>query len=110
MKALIIPHGCLDIKTSNGLCFDVMRTTLTLDADVAAELRQFQGSQKTTFKKAVNELLRAGIRAIKTKPQKKERFVTKTYDVGELLVPNLDNIHELLDELDAQDWNDRHRR
>ena len=87
-----------------------MRTTLTLDADVAAELLQFQGSQRTSLKKAVNDLLRAGLRAAKRKSPKKERFETGTFDVGRLLVPNLDNVHEVLDELDAREWNARHRR
>jgi len=38
-----------------------VRTTLTLDADVAAKLRALAGERRVSFKEAVNTVLRRGL-------------------------------------------------
>lgn len=40
-----------------------MRTTITLDEDVAAQLKRVMRERDVTFKSAVNEALRAGLAA-----------------------------------------------
>ena len=54
-------HRTLDIKTSLLGHIDSMRTTLTLDEDVAVALRQVCADRGIPFKTAVNETLRAGL-------------------------------------------------
>lgn len=64
-----------------------MRTTLTLEADVARELQAEVRRRRTTFKEAVNSALRAGLgleSARKTEPT----FVVKPHRGGWL--PGID--------------------
>jgi Ribbon-helix-helix protein, copG family len=56
-----MPTVRLDIKTSSALCLDVMRTTLTLDDDVAAALERLRKSRDASLKDLVNEALRRGL-------------------------------------------------
>jgi hypothetical protein len=71
-----------------------MRTTITLDPDVAATLNKEVGKGEKTFKEIVNEALRRGLDA-PTKPKK--RFVQRTYNGGGF--PPWDEIKQkLLDE------------
>jgi len=54
-----------------------MRTTLTIDPDVAERLRQEMKTSKFPFKRVVNEKLRIGLGIepkIKTKPYKVQPF------------------------------------
>jgi hypothetical protein len=52
----------IDIRTSTGGGLD-MRTTLTLDPDVAALLRRHMREHKTGLKEAVNRALRKGLQS-----------------------------------------------
>jgi hypothetical protein len=65
---------CLDINLAS--VDDVlMRTTLTLDEDVAKRVKEFMRRRKLTLKSAVNEMLRqSAAPAGKTKPQKPVRI------------------------------------
>ena len=46
-----------------------MRTTITLDADVAAKLRELSRERGVSFKEAVNSTLRRGLKpAVERKP------------------------------------------
>jgi hypothetical protein len=56
-----------------------MRTTITLDADTAALLQRLVREQGISFKQAVNDAIRAGLRA---RPAKKP-FRTRTAKMGE---------------------------
>lgn len=73
-----------------------MRTTLTLDDDVAAALGRIRESRDVTFKELVNEVLREGLQQRQAKHRPKKLFRTKVWDSGGLLVPSLDNIAEVL--------------
>ncbi|MBV9746699.1 MAG: hypothetical protein JO099_23310 [Acidobacteriia bacterium] len=46
-----------------------MRTTLSLDDDVAAQLEALRAKQKLTFKEAVNSALRRGLSGLSEAPQ-----------------------------------------
>ena len=46
-----------------------MRTTLTLDDDLAARLKELAFEQDKAFKQVVNETLRAGLRAAQEPPR-----------------------------------------
>lgn len=56
-----------------------MRTTVTLDADVEATLKDHMRRQGVSFKDALNNAVRAGLAQTRT-PTK--RFRQKTYDLG----------------------------
>lgn len=63
-----------------------MRTTITLDSDVAVQIRKLMEERKLSFKEAVNGALRAGL---SKKTERGRKFVQKTYSMGEPIV-NLD--------------------
>ena len=73
-----------------------MRTTLTLDADVAARLEREMRKRGTSFKAVINDLLRAGLDAAQTPKRKTRAFRTEGFDLGPSLVGSLDNVEEVL--------------
>ena len=76
-----------------------MRTTVTLDEDVAARLKEEMQHTGKSFKETVNEYLRLGFVARKEmKPRKK--FVVRPFPLG--LPPGLsyDCVWKLIDDLD----------
>ena len=73
-----------------------MRTTLTLDDDVAVELRRLQRTRREPFKQLVNTVLRAGLTALggkRARPQQR-LFRTEPASLGTPRLKNLDNISE----------------
>ena len=77
-----------------------MRTTITIDEDVAIRLNELQKSRKISFKKAVNLLLRKGL-AEEEKPRKVKPFKVKARSLGKPLVDvDFDKISEVMDKLD----------
>ncbi len=73
-----------------------MRTTLTLDDDVAAALERLRKIRKTGFKALVNEALREGLKQMNARPPRRERFQTQPVDLGRPLIGSLDNVGEAL--------------
>lgn len=72
-----------------------MRTTLTLDDDVSAELDALRRKQGLSLKDAVNGALRRGLQAMLEGERPRPAFVTKSVDLGPARLP-LDNIAEAL--------------
>jgi hypothetical protein len=81
----------------------MMRTTLTLDDDVAARLRRLhagRGGQK----QLINDLLRMGLDRMEHRPPPDgPPFCTESYRLG-ARVPSLDNVAEVLATSEAEDW------
>jgi hypothetical protein len=75
-----------------------MRTTLTIDDDVAAAIERRRRDLNHSLKQEVNALLRAGLmRADEDRPKgDPSRFRVQTLDVGELLIP-IDDVEAALD-------------
>jgi len=73
-----------------------MRTTLTIDDDVAAELTRLRRQRDVGLKELVNDVLRLGLRDIAAAPKRKKPFRTQPFDPGQLLIDNIDNIAEVL--------------
>ncbi|MBM3646364.1 MAG: DUF2191 domain-containing protein [Alphaproteobacteria bacterium] len=73
-----------------------MRTTLTIDPDVAARLKRLRQRRDMRFKDAVNEALREGLRAMEEKPRTRPRSWTKPRRLGGSRIGSLDNIAEVL--------------
>lgn len=60
-----------------------MRTTITLDPDVAARIDKEVAKGEQTFKDIVNSALRRGL---ERQVLPKRRFVQRTWDGGEMLM------------------------
>jgi Ribbon-helix-helix protein, copG family len=76
-------HGCV-------------RTTLTIDDDVAAILTRLRKSRGVPLRDLVNEALRRGLHDMKQKSKEKRGFRTQTVNLGRLKVGSIDNIAEVL--------------
>ena len=77
-----------------------VRTTLTIDDDVAALLQQEVRRSGAPFKVTVNRVLRAGLMAAQQPPQL-EPFVVRPFNVGPPPGMNFDNIEEVLEALEG---------
>lgn len=78
-----------------------MRTTLTLEPDVAQKLKRRMAERQLTMKEAVNQALRAGLAVEERKP--KTPFKVKAHSFGFLPGIDPDNMNKLSDELEAED-------
>jgi plasmid stability protein len=78
-----------------------MRTTLTLDDDVAAKLKAEARHSGRPFRDVVNETLRRGLASRRATPQRRA-FTVTARDLGDLQPGlSLDNVGELLDRLEG---------
>ena len=77
-----------------------MRTTLSLDDDVAALLEQVRKARETTFKQVVNDALREGLARLSSPAESQLPFHTRPVDLGNCFYPNLDNVWDVLDEVE----------
>jgi len=73
-----------------------MRTTLTIDDDVAAMLAQLRVGRDASLKELVNEALRRGLRDMSTPPKQRKPYRTRSVDLGTPRIGNIDNISEVL--------------
>lgn len=76
-----------------------MRTTLTLDDDVAAAIRRRQAGRGTPFKQEINDLLRAGLAA---EPSEPAGWDPPSVSVGRVLLSDLRAWKDLLDDEDDE--------
>jgi len=72
-----------------------MRTTLTLDPDVAAAIERLRRKHDRSLKQVVNDLLRKGLEQEETRPPL-EPYRTSGASVGPCLVGSLDDVAEAL--------------
>ena len=79
-----------------------MRTTLTLDDDVAAALERLRKQRDASYRDVVNEVMRLGLRQAFEVREPPAPYVQRTYDVGACRLPNVDNIAEVLDLLEGE--------
>ena len=79
-----------------------MRTTLTLEADVAARLRQEIRRSGKGLKTLVNEALRLGL-GLSGKPVCPPRFEVRPHAFGFRPGIDLDRMNQLVDELAADE-------
>lgn len=75
-----------------------MRTTVTLEPDVASELERLQREHQTSFKETLNVVIRAGVAALSEAQQRRqERYTIRPVSVGTARLPSLDNIADVLE-------------
>lgn len=80
-----------------------MRTTLTLDDDVAVGLERERRKRRVSFKEVVNDVLRAGLDAGASARGGGQGFRTTGFDLGASLVGSLDNVEEVLARVEGED-------
>ena len=74
-----------------------MRTTLTLEKDVAIALERLRKTRKASLKAVVNEALRQGLGQMAAPPRTPRKpFRTRTLSLGRCLIGNIDNVAEVL--------------
>ncbi|HEY4979415.1 MAG TPA: ribbon-helix-helix protein, CopG family [Candidatus Acidoferrum sp.] len=73
-----------------------MRTTLTLDDDVAAVIERLRRARDANLKDIVNEALRRGLSDLNARPKQREPSQTQVVDLGRMRLPSIDNISESL--------------
>ena len=79
-----------------------MRTTLTIDDDVAVRLERERRKRRLSLKAVVNEVLRTGLDAL-GQPKQAMPFRTTGFDLGPSLVGSLDNVEEVLSRGEGED-------
>jgi metal-responsive CopG/Arc/MetJ family transcriptional regulator len=82
-----------------------MRTTLTLDDDVAAALEQLRKSRNASLKELINDALRRGLKDMSNRTKRRERFRTRSVALGQLRLVGLDNIGEALAIAEGEAYN-----
>ncbi len=73
-----------------------MRTTLTLDDDVAAQLERLRKAHRAGMKEIVNEALRVGFKQLARGPTKGTPYRTTEADLGRCLLGDVDSAADVL--------------
>lgn len=73
-----------------------MRTTLTLDDDVAALLLRVRETRKSSLKAVVNDALKQGLQQMIAPPKPRPPYRTPSVSLGRCLVGSIDNVSEAL--------------
>jgi hypothetical protein len=77
-----------------------VRTTLTIDDDVAAKVRAEMHRSKRSFKETINDILRRGLNSRTPRPPL-GRFVVRARPLGQRPGLNYDKVGELLDQIEG---------
>ncbi len=73
-----------------------MRTTMTLDPDVAAQIAERRRASGQPLRQVVNDLLRAGLLATEQTLASAPPYSTPSVSLGRCLAGPIDNVHEVL--------------
>jgi hypothetical protein len=76
--------------------FLMMRTTLTLDDDVAVSFELLRRGQRLSLKQLVNEALRRGLSDTGKRRRRREPVQTRAVTLGRMRVISTDNVAETL--------------
>lgn len=79
-----------------------MRTTMTLDPDVAVRLERLVRKRRQPMKVVVNDALRAGLAAIDQPAARSVPFRTTGFDLGPSLIGSLDDVEGVLSRIDGE--------
>ena len=78
-----------------------MRTTLTLDEDVAQRTKEIALKLKKPFKVILNEALRKGLVEVE-KPMKYRKYRTNPHEMGLRDEFSIDNIQDLISQVEGE--------
>jgi len=73
-----------------------MRTTLSLDDDVAAQLERVRSARGGSLKETVNAALREGLQRLERPPERQQRRYTRSVSLGRPRIGAVDNVAEVL--------------
>jgi hypothetical protein len=79
-----------------------MRTTLTIDDDVAGQIDRVRRDGDISLKRLVNQALRLGLQEIGGSPKPRKPFKTRTVNLGKPLIDNLDCVPEILEKIEGE--------
>ncbi|MBI2191909.1 MAG: DUF2191 domain-containing protein [Planctomycetes bacterium] len=79
-----------------------MRTTITIDDDLFATLKQEAFKNHMSFKEIVNRSLRSGLKAT-THPGQSRRYICRTFPMGYPPLVNIDRAQEIADLLEEEE-------
>jgi hypothetical protein len=84
--------------------YELVRTTLTLDDDVAAAIGRRRRERGTRLRDEVNELLRTGLLAMRERDAgaPDRPYTLPTFDPGKMLIADLRSLREILDDEDDE--------
>ena len=74
-----------------------MRTTLSLDDDVAAQLEALRRSKGRSLKELVNQALRLGLARMQGQGADRPEFRQKASSLGGCRLPNVDDVASVLE-------------
>jgi hypothetical protein len=80
-----------------------MRTTLTIDDDVAVQLERLRKARDASLKDLVNDALRRGLRDMAAAPRSREPFRVKVFGGGAQLI-DIDNVWEAAAQAEGDDF------
>jgi hypothetical protein len=81
-----------------------MRTTLSLDDDVATMLARVQEARKSSFKQVVNEALRQGLKQMTAPASPHQPYRTPSVSLGQCRVGSIDDVAEVLAVADSESY------
>ncbi len=82
-----------------------MRTTLTLEDDIVARIERLCRQRNASLEQVVNDALRLGLDHMESPEPPAEPYRTRSASLGRCLLPDLDNVAEVL----ASAEGERHR-
>ena len=87
----------------------MMRTTLTIDDDLADRIQEQRRRHGHSLKRVINALLREGLQSRRRRPRGK-KYRTKAYKLG--MRPGFDpvKLNQLVDELEVEERPEREDR
>lgn len=82
-----------------------MRTTLTIDEDLAIMLERLRTTRGISLKQVVNEALRLGLAALEQGPaRRRQTYRTRVVSLGRPRLADLDNVAEALAVAEGEDF------
>ena len=80
-----------------------MRTTLTIEDDVAAAIEQMRTERNLGLRAVIDQLLRAGLESVKKAPEAVP-YKTPVFDGGPMPGIDPNRMNQLVDELEVEEY------
>lgn len=81
-----------------------MRTTLSIDEDVAVQLHRLRRSRNRALKQIINEALRRGLKQMTEEEKPRSNYQTRSVDLGRCLIGSIDDTAEILAIAEGEDF------
>lgn len=81
-----------------------MRTTLTLDSDIAIIIERMRQTSQQSLKEIINSALREGLKHLESKPTPSPPFRTTTASAGRCKIGDLTHVGEALALAEGEDF------